>query len=810
MFAHVLASSAAVPHEARDTLQPQESTGPVANWAPFGASTWHEWRSRFSIEHMQRLVQCVRETTPAKPPKPTENALTICKTPQQRPCQTPLRKPMTAKELEWYVLERHELSDMDADNSACYFILSIPSRMDMARNAIRQLRQRGAKGRVMVMRGLEPQNPLNGSKAPWDDEGGKTGEMVNLIWNFYRDRGLPLASGNLCPRRINIFMEDDVELCTHADEIVAQARRAPLAWLGYTNGGSFGAQMWSLWKEAIPAAHEAYHSLKAGFVDHAFLKTMMAPLADRSLASTLAHHDVEPKKYWECDDEAKAAPKVFPDWWAAYRAYAGGKLPSTCVINVTRSAEALMELDVRRAQKRTEKYDAEQREAAADKKVVLAAEERAEQHAESSAAMQDVGLDDFAHMLATSGHVRRAFTCMVDDLEKTCPGTSTLSKLGKHHWYLKPNPNEKWLFYGPSYMSQIFQVVLAANKDDIVERSLIGDDGEVDVSSPYNELTQRCKGPAKLMNRTTSLIAPVGCGASDDVCNVAVDPDCACDSPSGTPKLKLKNGAEIYGIVNAQVFQDQLQESVIKVLHEWLNQPNLTLDHIFYMEPHGAHYWAEHCIAEREGRKADDIKVLDPNKIDMCFQHNMEVMGLEDGGKGVRQSTTTAAEYVKCVKTAPAYKMMFDHVTRHGTSMMIVAPWAVMPSTGLYQNPPVYTSFEAGHKYSCVAGGSTPGSPGFGVGSGICPWADDQPMRMYLPAPVPDPRMYYQSQHPCVVICEPHGPGSCVAGPAARMAVDIISRARHTPIPWDNEDYTGFADLRGIYAMQACGNSTRQ
>ena len=102
-------------------------------------------------------------------------------------------------------------------------------------------------------------------------------------------------------------------------------------------------------------------------------------------------------------------------------------------------------------------------------------------HAENSAVKQDVGLDDFAHMLATGGDVQRAYTCMVDDIEGACPGTSALSKLSQYHKYLKPKPNEKWLFYGPSYMSQILQVVLAANREDVVVTRRIGEDGEVDV-----------------------------------------------------------------------------------------------------------------------------------------------------------------------------------------------------------------------------------------------------------------------------------------------------------------------------------------
>ena len=828
----LLAGSAAVPRGTQSVLQPKGKADAGADWAPFSAKSWHQWRSHFSIGHMERLVQCVGETTPAaKPPKPTEKALTICKNPQNRPCQTPQRKAMTAKELEWYVLEKHELSDMDADSSACYFVLSIPSRMDMARNTVKQLRQRGAKGRVMVMRGLEPQNPLNGSKAPWDDESGKNGDMVSLIWNFHRDRGLPLASGNLCPRKINIFMEDDVELCSQADEIVAQARRAPLTWLGYTSGGRFGAQMWSVWKDAIPAAHEAFRTLKAGFVDHAFLKTMMAPLADRSLASTSAHHDVEPKKYWECDDEAKAAPRAFPDWWAEYRTYAGGKLPSTCVINVTRSAEALMELDMKRAEKRAEKYEAEKREtekretaetAVHESANVLATQGHAAKRGTKDApptidtttqtTTPQTTSDGFARILAMGGEIQRSFTCMVDDIEKTCPGSMELAKVNQYQDFLKPKPNEKWLFYGPSYLTQIFQVVLAANREDVVERLSIGEDGAIDVEATQKKLQEGC-GVSHPMNKTSSsLIAhqpddePCGADGHSAECNLVTNSDCKCTSPNlEYPVYKLKNGAEIHGMLNARAFQDQNQGTVITMLQTWLNS-GVKYDQVFYMEPHGSNYFAEHCRATQEHRGVDETKIMGEGDIDMCFQHKKEEVDLGGGQVGVQQSSTTATEYVQCVKNMPAYKMMYEHVSSIGASIMVIAPWVVMPSPELAQNSLVYTSFEAGHKYSCVSGGSTPEQMDYGVGTGICPLTDEPPNRRYKTQMATEPKERYQGQHPCVLICGPDGPDSCVPGPATRMAVDIVTRARKTPIPGDDEDYTGYSDMSAVFAAQACGN----
>ena len=89
------------------------------------------------------------------------------------------------------------------------------------------------------------------------------------------------------------------------------------------------------------------------------------------------------------------------------------------------------------------------------------------------------GTPDFATRLAESGNVYRQFTCQLEKgIEETCPGVIALKALNAQEALLKPPANEKWLFFGPSYMLQLFQTVVTANRADVVEEGSIINDNE--------------------------------------------------------------------------------------------------------------------------------------------------------------------------------------------------------------------------------------------------------------------------------------------------------------------------------------------
>ena len=132
----------------------------------------------------------------------------------------------------------------------------------------------------------------------------------------------------------------------------------------------------------------------------------------------------------------------------------------------------------------------------------------------------------------------------------------------------------------------------------------------------------------------------------------------------------------------------------------------------------------------------------------------------------------------------------------------------------------MYSTFEAGHKYTCVAGGSAPGQDDYGIGLGACSSplsAKDLAMSKYASTSVhadvfSNSKETYQLNHPCSVICEPkNGPNACIPGPAARMALDMVTRARKTSTSATWEGYEGFNDMSKVFDMQnACEEASQQ
>ena len=287
--------------------------------------------------------------------------------------------------------------------------------------------------------------------------------------------------------------------------------------------------------------------------------------------------------------------------------------------------------------------------------------------------------------------------------------------------------------------------------------------------------------PAGAATKATNLRAMQGDAME---CNrLNADATCA----SGTTLLptvyyKLSNGGVLYGINNSPIFQDQQSEDSMQVLKAFLSQADVTLDRIWYMEPHGDDYHVEHCAAQKEGRDVDPSKVLDENKMDMCYVHDEPDLYIGEI-RADAETSTTAAEYLQCAVNRPAYQLLYEHVkARASKSMMLVAPWAVDPDDKAPANREIeYRSYAVGNKYPCVAGGSTPGAKHYGLGRGAC-----------YPG--------YQSQHPCTTICDAT---SCTPGPAAKMVVDMVSRAQGVIAPEDFTGYTGVSPE--IVAMQrAC------
>ena len=414
---------------------------------------------------------------------------------------------------------------------------------------------------------------------------------------------------------------------------------------------------------------------------------------------------------------------------------------------------------------------------------------------------------DFATRLAESGNVYRQFTCQLEkSIDVTCPGVEVLAALNAQEALLKVPANEKWLFYGPSYMLQLFQTIVTANRAEIVEEgSIVEEDTEfqeivrprppsqialalcaiTDCASPSlttlaslhpdaMRITQdqniflACE-PGERADATASDLLQGPRDAGEPECNRA-DADSGCETDTVTQpavRYKLSNGGEIYGINNSPVFQNQARPDSLGALKKFLTG-DLALTRIWYMEPHGDNYYAEHCAAQKEGRDVDPDAIMDEERRDMCYKHDSPPV-IFGKVRADTDTSTTAEEYVECAINRPAYKLFYEHVAAKKTkSMMIVVPWAVSPENKAPANPTIeYRAYAVGNKYACVAGGSAPGQLHYGLGRGPC-----------YPG--------YISQHPCTTICVGT---SCSPGPAVKMAIDMVQRAQGVITP---EDFTGF------------------
>lgn len=398
----------------------------------------------------------------------------------------------------------------------------------------------------------------------------------------------------------------------------------------------------------------------------------------------------------------------------------------------------------------------------------------------------------FGHDLAHSGLLPRQFTCFVSNARKYCPGAARLLYESNQIHELRPKPNAKWLFYGPSYMDQFFSVVAAANADDIV--------GYEDLTAKYNEtdwmMQLECAPPwrqkemwaekaqeeeearmaeqakreqeqAREQAKQNGETLPAKAEAEPEPeekpyvpepstgCNAIVtDGDCRC--PNGNA-IKLRNGAMLYHVSNLRLFQDEADPRAMAVLKDFLKTSGgRKFDKIFYMPPHSHDYHNEHCAADREEREVSSQKAK--TGVDMCvedFVHAGAVRKWRNDGTPI-----THQDFFKCARHLPSYRLIKGHATKAGSVLQVVAPWKINPrgfkpkGGGVSRGGDVYLPFAAGQKYACVA-------DGHGNHQGLC---DTD----------------WQVGHPCAVICEADENGSgtehskCMPGPAAKMAIEMV------------------------------------
>ena len=436
----------------------------------------------------------------------------------------------------------------------------------------------------------------------------------------------------------------------------------------------------------------------------------------------------------------------------------------------------------------------------------------------SGAAADRVANQKFGRALAHSGYMLRQHTCFVSDPQTMCPGAARLEFEPNRIDELRPPPNSKWLFYGPSYMEQFFGSVAAANAEDVV--------GYEDLQAKYNQTTYAMDLPCQPPWKQQEMMAAkareeeqarkaeqakrereqarelakqngeeLPAEEEEEQEEVPYKPSIAagcngkvtgseCKTAPGTA-IKLKNGAMIYSLNNVVLFQDEARADSMAVLEDFML--NHKFDKIFYMAVHNAGYNKEHCDSSREERSLDVARFK--GGVEMCIlkfhqgQERQEMKWRNDA------TPTTHTEYLDCVRGSPSYQIIKNHALAAGSVLQVAAPWQINPrgfkpeGGALMRTGDFYMPHAAGHKFACVAGGSTPSAPDYGDHTGLCDTG-------------------WQVGHPCSVICQADENGAasdrskCIPGPAARMAIEMVMLSNGHPVSAEYDpDWFDFTEL---------------
>ena len=424
---------------------------------------------------------------------------------------------------------------------------------------------------------------------------------------------------------------------------------------------------------------------------------------------------------------------------------------------------------------------------------------------------------DFGRALAHSGFMARAFTCYASDAKKSCPGAARLEFEYNHVEALKPQPNAKWLFYGPSYMEQFFATVAAANADDVVgyenlrakynetdfkmdlecsppwkQQEMLAEKAREEEQARVAEQAKREQEQARQQAMQNGEEVPAEEDEQEEETPFVPDytwttyPGCNsvaattagndCRTTSGVA-IKLKNGAMLYSVTNLRLFQHESSSESMDVLRDFMKTSERKFDRIFYMPPHSSTYNQAHCDAVREQREVD--KAGAKQGVDLCYlasPPNFEKKWRNDA------TPTTLPEFMQCAENLPSYQIILNHAQAAGSVLQVVAPWEINPrgfkprGGGVSRGGQVYSPFATGHKYACVTGDTA------GSHYALCD-------------------LGWQLGHPCAVICEADGNGAasdhsnCIPGPAAKMAIEMVMLSSGTSVSAEYDpDWIDFTD----------------
>lgn len=199
------------------------------------------------------------------------------------------------------------------------------------------------------------------------------------------------------------------------------------------------------------------------------------------------------------------------------------------------------------------------------------------------------------------------FSCAANSsVAKQCP--TVLAHWGKEGLDLAIPPEARWVFSGPSYLREIYLVMLLGN------------------APPWAVASRLRRSP-------TALLAP-----REE------------DFSSPKPPHVLPNGAIIAFWEGGQV-------------PDWMRSVAWT--HGFFMQPHNPEYWTEHQRAAAEKREASMAAFADADGKDMCML--MERWKLNNA-----PAVTAFDEYLNCTKAKTARDQFYNFLPQDAKFTLVV------------------------------------------------------------------------------------------------------------------------------------------
>lgn len=318
--------------------------------------------------------------------------------------------------------------------------------------------------------------------------------------------------------------------------------------------------------------------------------------------------------------------------------------------------------------------------------------------------------------MALSGLLLTQHTCTLPPgkrIQDTCP------KLDRQQaaWRLDVPANTRWLFYGTSYMSEVYATVVAANRERIARIDNLGD--------------------PKFARELNPDIADAACvpGGDNTLCNVVGARQNCTNMPLGVSRVTLKNGAVLVGMHNFEPLQAESAE-ISERLSDVLRR--LDIQHAFYMHPHdfvgGTYPGAGHlCMAPPP--PSQNSLMRKPRLSDMCTGGYVEEFDSEEHWQCVEQSTLWTA-----VKSSVS-------------GATLVAPPSVAPGSSQRSGYGVYYTRSKTDLLQCSAADQ------------------DNPGRLGM-VDVP-----YQHRHQCIVVHDQKR-DEYAGGPVLAIAEDLLDLVR--------------------------------